>query len=158
MNRTTVQALLVGLLIAIWAWIAAVARLHVSVWPGVVALGCYFAAGGGVSGLRRTVLAAVSGVVWVLIYHAVRVAIGGGDIVAALLLGAVAFLIVLQARLPLLSFTAGAFAGAGVSLGFGVDTVNEAIRVAVALAAGAVVGFAAERLADAIGARRGRRA
>jgi hypothetical protein len=154
MNTTTVRALMVGLLMALWAWIAGAARLHVSLWPGVVALGCFFAAGAGVSGLQRTVVAAVAGVVWVMIYHAVRVAIGGGDVVAALLLGAMAGLIMLQARVPLLSFTAGAFAGAGVSLGAGVNTMNEAIRVAVALAAGAVAGFAAERLADAIGARR----
>ena len=60
----------------------------------------------------------------------------------------------LQARVPLLSFTAGAFAGAGVALGLGVNTGYEAVRAGVALAMGAVVGFAAERLAGMIGARR----
>src|SRR3989442_927567 len=72
----------------------------------------------------------------------------------AVILGAMACALALQSRVPLLSFTAGAFAGAGVALGLGVNTGYEAVRVGVALAMGAVVGFAAERLAGMIGARR----
>jgi Protein of unknown function (DUF1097) len=155
MNTTTARALVVGLLIALWAWAAAVARLHVSMWAGVVALGCYFAAGGGVAGLQKTILAVLAGVVWVLLADAVRVAIGGGPVVAALILGATACALLLQARVPLLSFIPGAFAGAGVALGLGVNTVTEAIRAAVALAVGALVGFAAERAAGMVGSRRG---
>ena len=154
MNTVTVRAVMVGVLIAVWAWAADVARLHVSLWAGVIALGCYFAAGGGTSGLQKTVVAALSGVLWVLLAHAVRVAIGGGGVVAALILGATACALVLQARLPFLSFTAAAFGGAGVALGLGVDTVNEAIRAGVALAVGTVLGFAADRLAGMVGARR----
>ena len=154
MNTVTVRAVMVGVLIAVWAWAADVARLHVSLWAGVIALGCYFAAGGGPSGLQKTVVAALSGVLWVLLAHAVRVAIGGGGVVAALILGATACALVLQARLPFLSFTAAAFGGAGVALGLGVDTVNEAIRAGVALAVGAVLGFAADRLAGMVVARR----
>ena len=154
MNTLTARALTVGVLIAVWAWVASVARLHVSLWAGVIALGCLFAAGGGVPGLQRTIVATLSGVLWVLVADAVRVAIGGGSVVAAVILGATASAIVLQSRLPLLSFTTGAFAGAGVALGLGVNTVNEAIRAAVALAVGALLGFAAERAAGMIGARR----
>ncbi len=155
MNTTTLRALIVGLLIAIWAWVAGAARLHLSLWAGLVALGCCFAAGGGVTGLQKTVLATLSGIVWVLVADMVRVAIGGGSVVGALVLGATALVLVLQARLPLLSFTAGAFAGAGVALGLGVNTVQEGIRAGVALAVGAALGFAAERLADRVGMRRG---
>ena len=154
MNTLTARALTVGVLIALWAWVASVARLHVSLWAGVIALGCLFAAGGGAPGLPRTIVATLSGVLWVLVADAVRAAIGGGSVVAAVILGATAFAIVLQSRLPLLSFTTGAFAGAGVALGLGVHAVNEAIRAAVALAVGALLGFAAERAAGMIGARR----
>ncbi len=154
MNTATARALAVGLLIALWAWAADVARLHVSMWAGVIALGCFFAAGGGVPGLQKTIVAALSGVLWVLLAAAVRVAIGGGPVVAALILGATACALLLQARVPLLSFTAAAFGGAGVALGLGVNTMNEAIRAAVALAVGAVVGFAAERAAGMVGKRR----
>ncbi len=154
MNTMTARALLVGVLIAVWAWLADAARLHVSMWAGVIALGCFFAAGGGISGLQKTVVAALSGVVWVLLAHAVRVAIGGHAVVAAIILGATACAIALQSRVPLLSFTVAAYAGAGVALGLGVNTVNEAIRAGVALAVGALVGFGAERFAGMAATRR----
>ena len=154
MNTMTVRALMLGVVIALWAWLADVARLHVSLWAGVVALGCFFAAGGGVPGLQKAIVAALSGVVWVLVAHAVRGAIGGGNVVAAVILGATASAIMLQSRVPLLSFTAGAFAGAGVALGLNVYTVNDAIRAGVALAIGALLGFAAERAAAMVGGRR----
>ena len=80
MNTMTARALMVGLLIALWAWVASVARLHVAMWAGVVALGCFFAAGGGVPGLQKTVVATLAGVLWVLVSHAVRVAIGNLEI------------------------------------------------------------------------------
>jgi hypothetical protein len=154
MNTMTTRALIVGLLVAVLTWVAGAARLHVSMWAGFVALGCYFAAGGGVTGLQKTVVATLSGVVWVLIAQAVRVAIGGGSIVAALVLGATAAVLALQSRLPLLSFTAGAFAGAGVAYGLGVTTLQGGLRAAIALVVGALLGFAAERLADMVRARR----
>ena len=154
MNAMTTRALLVGLLVALWAWVSVLARLNVEVWVGLVALGCFFAAGGGVSGLQRTFLSALSGVIWVLLADAVRVAVGGSVIVRALILGLMVCVIVLQSRVTLLSFTAGALAGAGVALGLRVNTVTEAIRVAVALAIGAVLGFVAERVTEAIGSRR----
>jgi hypothetical protein len=98
-------------------------------------------------------VAALSGVVWVLIYHAVRVAIHARGVAGAVLLGAMACALALQSRVALLSFTAAAFAGAGVALGLGVNTLDEAIRVGVALAVGAGVGFAAERGATTIRTR-----
>ena len=154
MNASTARALFVGLLVAVWVWLSGQARLRVEVWPGLVALGCYFAAGGGVSGLQKTVIGTLSGVAWVLVADAVRVAVGGTSIVTALIYGAMAVGIILVARVPFLGFVAGAFAGAGVALGKGVNTVQEGIQVGIALVVGALVGFAAERLAGAVSARR----
>src|SRR5438552_15504459 len=128
MNTMTARALMLGLVIALWAWLADVARLHVSLWAGVVALGCFFAAGGGVAGLQKAIVAALSGVVWVLVAHAVRGAIGGGNVVAAVILGATASAIVLQSQVRLLSFTAGAFAGAGAPLRPHVYPLNDRLR------------------------------
>jgi hypothetical protein len=154
MNASTARALSVGLLIAVWVWLSGQARLRVEVWPGLVALGCYFAAGGGVSGLQKTVIGTLSGVVWVLVADAVRVAVGGTSIVAALIAGAMAVGIILVARVPFLGFVAGAFAGAGVAWGLRVNTFQEGIQVGIALVVGAVVGFVAERLAGAVAARK----
>src|SRR2546426_197178 len=64
MNTMTARALMVGVLIAIWAWLASVARLNVSMWAGVVALGCFYASGGGVAGVPETVVAARAGGGW----------------------------------------------------------------------------------------------
>src|SRR2546427_6223827 len=64
MNTMTARALMVGVLIAIWAWLASVARLNVSMWAGVVALGCFYASGGGVAGGASTVVGTRSGGGW----------------------------------------------------------------------------------------------
>jgi len=154
MNASTARALFVGLLVAVWVWVSGAARLNLSLWAPLVALGCYFAAGGGVSGLQKTLFGTVSGVAWVLITEAVIVAVGGTKIVAALIWGAMACAIMFTARVPFLSFTAGAFAGAGVAWGLRVNTVNEGIRAALALAVGALLGFIADRVAGAVTARR----
>src|SRR5436309_15560078 len=132
MNTMTARALMVGVLIAIWAWLASVARLNVSMWAGVVALGCFFASGGGVAGLQKTIVATVSGVVWVLIAEAVRVAIAGHGVVWAVILGAMACALALQSRVQLLYFTAGDFAGAGVALGIGGQPGRVGMRVSCA--------------------------
>src|SRR5437016_8669267 len=98
MNTMTARALMLGLVIALWGWLADVARLHVSLWAGLVALGCFFAAGGGVPGLQKASVAALSGVVWVLVAHAVSSAIGDGNVVAAMILGATASAIMLRSE------------------------------------------------------------
>src|SRR2546427_7663248 len=64
MNTMTARALMVGVLIAIWAWLASVARLNVSMWAGVVALGCFYASGGGVAGVSKKIAATASGGGW----------------------------------------------------------------------------------------------
>jgi len=61
---------------------------------------------------------------------------------------------VLQARVPLLSYTAGALAGAGVALGMRAVSIQGGVRVAIALAVGAVLGFAAERIPQLVASRR----
>ncbi len=154
MNTMTMRALILGLLVAVWVWIAAAARLNLSNWAVFVALGCFLAAGGGVPGLQKTIVGTLSGVVWVLIAQAVNAAIGRGSVVHAVVLGATACALVLQARVPLLSFTVAAFGGAGVAFGLGATTLQQGIRTAIALVVGAVLGFAADRVADMIRARR----
>jgi len=92
-------------------------------------------------------------VVWALVDAGVSRALGRQDIVDALVLGAAAFGMVLQTRVPLLSFTAGAFAGAGTALGMGARTVQGGIRVAIVLAIGVGLGYAAEWLAGKVRTR-----
>src|SRR2546427_3022443 len=103
MNTMTARALMVGVLIAIWAWLASVARLNVSMWAGVVALGCFYASGGGVAGVEKTIVAAGSGGGWGLIAEAVPVAVARPGVVWAGVLRAVACAPPPPSRGPLLS-------------------------------------------------------
>jgi hypothetical protein len=150
MNAMTARGLSVAAVVAVWVAISEMARVNLSLWPVIVALGCSLAAGGGIPGLQKTVAATISGVVWALLAHAVTRALGGQDIVQAVVLGAAAFGMVLQAQIPLLSYTAGAFAGAGVAMGLRAVNIQGGIRVAIALALGAALGFAAERIESAL--------
>jgi len=150
MNAMTARGLSVAAVVAVWVAISEMARVNLSLWPVIVALGCSLAAGGGIPGLQKTVAATISGVVWALLAHAVTRALGGQDIVQAVVLGAAAFGMVLQAQVPLLSYTAGAFAGAGVAMGLRAVNIQGGIRVAIALALGAALGFAAERIQGAL--------
>jgi hypothetical protein len=146
MNPMTMRAVSLGVVVAVWTAISEMARVNLSLWPVLVALGCSLAAGGGVPGLQRTLAATTSGVAWALVAHAVTRALGGQDLVQALVLGGAAVGMVLQARVPLLSYTAGALAGAGVALGLRAVSLQGGVRVAIALAIGAGLGFVAERL------------
>ncbi|HXL06112.1 MAG TPA: DUF1097 domain-containing protein [Gemmatimonadales bacterium] len=154
MNPMTMRGVSLAVVVAVWTAISEMARVNLSLWPVIVALGCSLAAGGGIPGLQRTLAGTISGVVWALVAHAVTRALGGQDLVQALVLGGAAFGMVLQARLPLLSYTAGAFAGAGVAMGLRAVTLQGGVRVAIALAVGAVLGFAAERLPQLVASRR----
>ena len=149
MNTVTARALSLALVVATWAAVSHLGRVPVQLWPVIVGLGCFLAAGGGIPGLQKSIASTLSGVVWVLLYVTVSRALGRQEILDALVLGAAVFGIVLQTRIPLLSFVPGAVAGAGVTMGaLGVRSVNVqgGVRVAIALAVGAVLGYAAEWL------------
>ena len=150
MNAMTARGLSLAAVVAVWTAISEMARVNLSLWPVIVALGCSLAAGGGVPGLQKTVAGTISGVVWAILAHGVSRALGNQDLVQALVLGAAAFGMVLQAQLPLLSYTTGAFAGAGVAMGLRAVSIEGGVRVAIALAIGAGLGFAAERIQRAL--------
>jgi hypothetical protein len=149
LDATTARGLSLALVVATWTAISHLARVPVQLWPVIVGLGCFLAAGGGIPGLKKSIASTASGVVWVLLYVTISRALGRQEIVDAVVLGAAVFGIVLQARIPLLSYTPGAIAGAGVAVGaLGVRSVNVegGVRVALALALGAVLGYVAEWL------------
>jgi hypothetical protein len=156
MDTITARALSLAVVVAIWAGISHLGRIPVQLWPVIVGLACFLAAGGGIPGLKKSIASTLSGVVCVLLYVAISKALGREEIVDALVLGAAVFAMVLQARVPLLSYTPGAIAGAGVTIGaLGVRSANveRGMRVALALALGAVLGYVSEWLRARINAR-----
>jgi hypothetical protein len=149
MNAMTARGLSLAAVVAVWAAISHLGKVPLQLWPVVVGLGCFVAAGGGIPGFQKSVAGTVSGVVWALLYVTVSGALGRQEVLDALVLGTAVFGMVFQARVPLLSYTAGAIAGAGVAmgiLGVRVVTVQGGIRVAIALVLGAGLGYAAEWL------------
>lgn len=149
MNAMTARGLSLAAVVAVWTAISHFGKVPLQIWPVIVGLACFVAAGGGIAGLQKSAAGAVSGVVWAMLYVKVSGALGRNELVDALVLGAAVFGMVFQARVPLLSYTAGAIAGAGVSLGvMGVRavTVEGGIRVAIALLLGVGLGYAAEWL------------
>src|SRR5438046_5049774 len=147
MNAMTARGLSLAAVVAVWTAISEMARVNLSRWPVLVGLACAVAAGGGGPGLQKTLAGTISGVVWALAAHAATRALGGRDLVQALVLGAAVFAMVLQAQfLPLLSYPAGALAGAGVAMGPRAATPEGGVRVALALAIRGARGVVAEWL------------
>jgi uncharacterized protein DUF1097 len=153
MNASTTKALSLGLVAAIWALISHLGKIPLQLWPVIVGLACFVGAGSGVSGLQKSLLGTTSGVVWAAIYVAVSGALGRQPVLDALVLGAIVFGLVYQARIPLLSYTTGAIVGAAtyLAMGFRTVTINGVIRVVIELAIGCVLGIVAERIAEMLG-------
>jgi Protein of unknown function (DUF1097) len=157
MDALVALAISIGILIAGWTYIAIdVAQLPV--WAGIVAWGCFFAAGGKTTGLTKTIAANLSGVFWAFLVLQALPRAGGGTAVLAILVGLAAVMMVLQAKLPALSFIPGAFLGAAtavsVVVGAGASFPHPWIKTAIALVAGAVLGYVSEMLAATIGGRK----
>ena len=157
MDVLVALAISIGILIAGWTYVAlGVAALPV--WAGIVAWGCFFAAGGKTTGLTKTIASNLSGVVWAFLALEAARRFGGGLPLLSVMVGLAAFFMVLQAKIPALSFIPGAFLGAAtavsVVVGAGTAFPHPWVKTIVALVAGAVLGYVSEMLAGAIGGRK----
>ncbi len=153
MDALVALALSIGILIAGWTYLAlGVAALPV--WAGIVAWGCFFAAGGKTTGLAKTLASNLSGVLWALVALTLWNRFGGGVPMLSLLVGIAAFIMVVQAKIPALSFIPGAFLGSATAVSVVVGANGSWARTIIALVAGALLGYLSEMLAGAIGPRR----
>jgi hypothetical protein len=99
MDVLVALAISIGILIAGWTYVAlGVAALPV--WAGIVAWGCFFAAGGKTAGLSKTIAANLSGVFWAFLALTASKSFGGGVPVLSVLVGVAALFMVLQAKIP----------------------------------------------------------
>jgi hypothetical protein len=150
MDALVALALSIGILIAGWTYLAlGVAALPV--WAGIVAWGCFFAAGGKTAGLTKTIAANLSGVLWAFLALYLWNRFGGGVPMLSLLVGIAAFIMVIQAKIPALSFIPGAFLGAATAVSVVVGANGTWTNTIIALVAGAIFGYVSEMLAGAIG-------
>src|SRR5918994_5103803 len=140
MDALVALALSIGILIAGWTYLAlGVAALPV--WAGIIAWGCFFAAGGKTTGLTKTIAANLSGVVWAFLALYAAKSLGGGVPVLSLCVGVAALFMVLQAKIPALSFIPGAFLGAATAVSVVVGAGAAFAKTIIALVAGAVLGY-----------------
>ena len=150
MDMLTALALSIGVLIAIWTYLAVGVVTQLSVWAGIVAWGCFFAAGGKIQGFQKTVFANLSGLIYVFIIMQLLGRLGGGTPVLALLVGVIAFLMVVQSKIAALSFIPGAFIGAAVTVGSGAKDSRGYVMLAASLVIGAFLGYLSETLSGAL--------
>jgi uncharacterized protein DUF1097 len=157
MDVLVALAISIGILIAGWTYVA-LGPAALPVWAGIVAWGCFFAAGGKTTGLSKTIASNLSGVVWAFLALYAAKSLGGGVAVLSVCVGVAALFMVLQAKLPALSFIPGAFLGAAtavsVVVGAGTTFPHPWIKTIIALVVGAVLGYLSEMLAGAMTRKR----
>lgn len=154
MDSLVALGISIGVLIAVWVYVAVgMPDLGLIVWAGIVAWGTFYAAGGGMTGLQKAVASNLSGNFWVAIALYIFGMVGDSNVlILAGLVGVVAFIFCVQAKLPLLSFIPGAFLGAATWVGVDVagaggdgGVVDAAdIMIPVSLVIGAVLGYVSE--------------
>src|SRR5712692_9301166 len=145
MDMLTALAVSIGVLIALWVKFGGMLApgLAIAVPAGIIAWACFYAAGGKTTGLQKTIASNLSGVVWVWLAMTLIGAMGMGNI-AWIIIGVVAFLLVIQSKVSALSFIPGAFCGAAVTAWAAPTDPKGYVMVAVALVAGAVLGYVSE--------------
>ena len=141
MDMLMALALSIGILIAAWVKLGPMANLAVP--AGIIAWGCFFAAGGKMQGLQKTVAATISGVFWVWLAMTLVGMMNMGN-VAFIIIGIVAFILVMQSKVATFSFIPGAFCGAAVTAWASPSDARGYLMVALALLVGAVLGYVSE--------------
>lgn len=152
MDALLALGLAIGILIAGWTYLA-IGVAALPVWAGIIAWGCFFAAGGKTEGLVKTIASNLSGVLWAFLALYVWNVAGQGVPLLSLLVGVAAFGMVLQAKIPALGFIPGAFLGAATAVSVVVGASGTYVNTIIALVAGAVLGYASELLAGALGTK-----
>lgn len=153
MDALVALGLAIGVLIAGWTYVA-IGVAALPVWAGIIAWGCFFAAGGKTEGLLKTIASTLSGVLWAFLALYVWNNAGQGVLLLSLLVGIAAFAMVVQAKIPALAFIPGAFLGAATAVSVVVGASGTWLNTIIALVVGAILGYVSEMLAGAIGTKR----
>ncbi len=130
----------VGVLAGLWTYVSV--ELALVTWVAFVAWACFFAAGGGRSGLAKALAANVAGLGWGWVISQGLDHLSGSTLALALMVTVVGFVLCLEAALPLLSFIPGGFAGTAIFFGTAFDLTGALIAVV----AGALLGIVSEVL------------
>jgi hypothetical protein len=138
------QAISIGLLLAVWDVLSGM--VHLSIYPGIIAMGCFYASGGKTEGLVKTLAGLLTGAFWALAATQLGDILGNARVVNALVVGLAGVVMVFQSRFAVLSFLAGAIVGAGALLSFPNLMPEGLVRFVGALIVGAILGYLSEML------------
>lgn len=153
MKRLIALGISIGVLAGLFTWFALSVTALGSwtapfvVWIGFAAWAVFYAAGGGVPGLLKTLGSTLSGLAWgwLILWAATQVSAGSAAVLG-LFVALAAFGMCVQAAWAPLAFIPGAFIGAAAYFGNG----GIFWATLVSLVAGALLAFASERLGDVV--------
>lgn len=159
MNERAATTLVVGILGAA-SFLVTIHLVTVPIWALFIAWASFVAAGGGITGVRRSLPMAMVGILSATVTLLVAHALGGGTWATALCIVFGAGVLVAIGRFDLFSFTPASFFGFASTVGIiGVTgrsiadapSVSHPASVAVmAMVLGTAFGFLAEQLAGAL--------
>ena len=144
MDMVTALAISIAVLLAVLVKAGSIFSLNVPI--AIIAWACFFAAGGKLSGLVRSLASMISGVVWSLLGTMLTLQANLWSYGWAFV-GVIGFIVVIQSKVKVLSFIPGALLGVAVTRASGAGTIPFAALVVVAVIVGAVAGYVSELLA-----------
>lgn len=152
MDYLTSVAITIGILTGLWAGIGF--NYGLIIWIGFVSWACYFASGTKVEGLTKTLVANLVGAFWAFVAVKGFTFLAGKGlsqpVALGIAVGIVCLIMTLEARISILSFIPGAFAGAATFFGGTVFEKGTWTAVVIALVAGALLGYLSDVAAKAI--------
>jgi hypothetical protein len=156
MNGLNATSLSVGLWVGIWCF-ATLGYLepHVMTWITFLTWGSFYAAGGGMSGFKKSIACAMTGalvsaaVVW-LNGHVGGGVQGAGLVIFCGLLAALGWVLCQISRVDLVSFIPGSFIGAASFFGAGAPLDGKLGWVIVSILCGSIMGIISQKMGQAM--------
>ena len=162
MDIITALAVIIGSIGGVATWGAVtLGSAFVLIWAIFIGWGSFFHCGGKEEGLQKTIAGSVWGAIFATVALIALTSIGVTAVTAGLCVGITVLVMILGAKLPLLSAipaavygyaaTAGLFllAGAGYGEGAG-GIIKVAVAIAVSLVIGVILGYVSEKIAGAV--------
>jgi len=149
MDMVTALAVTAGILMA--ALVKLAPMMSVNSVICMVAFGVYFASGGKIPGLIKTLASLIGGAFWGVVAN--MLVAHNNDLwpFRWLLLGAVALIVVFQSRVSILSYLPGGLCGAAVATAANAASIRpDGVLLATALVMGSVLAFIAELAASVV--------
>ncbi|EPY2273353.1 DUF1097 domain-containing protein [Clostridium sporogenes] len=127
----------VGILSGLWEFLSS--NFGLITWVGFIGCTSYYAVGGKLQGLKKSVATNMTGVLWAMLII-ITSSYLGFSLAGAIMTGIFSFVMCAQARFELLSFIPGTFCGSCST--FGVNGNWQG--VIIALLCGAILGYSSE--------------